>query len=149
MLVRDIYRPDVDCAESDEVVVVGARRMLQRSVGSLIIVDSDRRPVGIVTDRDLVVRVLAAGANPATMTLVDVMTPTPWTIEREAPLERALEAMREHCCRRIPVVDPDGRLEGIITLDDIVLCIRDQFERVGKVIALQSPRGVVTVKACI
>src|SRR5690606_26193418 len=78
MLVRDIYRPDVDCAESDEVVVVGARRMLQRSVGSLIIVDSDRRPVGIVTDRDLVVRVLAAGANPASMTLVDVMTPTPW-----------------------------------------------------------------------
>lgn len=148
MLVRDVYRPDVDCAEADEAVVVGARRMLQRCVGSLIVVDRERRPIGIVTDRDFVIRVLAAGIDPETKSLSDVMSPTPWTIEKEASLERALDGMKEHRCRRIPVVDDDGRLEGIITLDDLLLYYRNQFDRVGRLIELESPRGVVAVHSC-
>jgi CBS-domain-containing membrane protein len=147
MSVREIFRRDVDCAEADETIAVAARRMHQRCVGSLVVVDTDRRPIGIVTDRDLVTRVLAPALSPETTTLGDVMTPAPETVTSDVDWDVAIERMKALRCRRLPVVDLHGRIEGIVTLDDILVHLRDLFSRLGTLVELESPRGVVAVHA--
>ena len=105
---------------SDSVVEV-ARLMKDSDVGSIPVVKdrSDMELIGIVTDRDLTVRVLAEGLDPAATTVVDVISRDLVTVGPDDDVERAMDAMGEHQVRRIPVVDGDNRLVGIIAQADI------------------------------
>lgn len=82
----------------------------------------DERPVGIVTDRDLVLRVISADKDPAKTVVEEVMTPNPLTLDEELGLFEALEIMKSEGVRRFPVVDVDGKLAGIFTVDDVLFC---------------------------
>lgn len=92
-------------------------------MGDLVVVDDpedERIPLGVITDRDIVVEVLANGRNPATTTVKSVLrTPVVIAQEQEDAAE-ALERMRTHGVRRLPIVSSEGRLAGIITLDDLL-----------------------------
>ena len=105
-------RPDADVLEI-------AERMDVECVGSVVVVDEADAPLGIVTDRDLALRVVAAGRDPARTRARDVMTEKPVVAQRGSPLPRVLELCRSRSVRRIPVVR-DGRVVSVASLDDVL-----------------------------
>ncbi len=111
--------PDATCSEA-------ARMMRDENIGS-VVVARDRQPLGIVTDRDLALRVVADGGDPEKLLLSDVMTDEPIFIGDDRSLDQAVAAMRDLAIRRIPVVDSDGRLSGIVSMDDVLVLLADQL----------------------
>jgi len=111
--------PDAPCREA-------AQLMRDENVGSVIVAE-EGRPIGIVTDRDLAVRVIAAGRAPEKTPLRDVMSAEPFFLVKERGLDQVLATMRQQHVRRIPVVDAEGRLEGVLALDDLVPLLADQL----------------------
>lgn len=141
MSLECVCQEAVDVAAPSESAFQAAERMHQRTVGSLVVVDNTNMPIGIVTDRDLTVRVIAAGRDPQTTPLRELMTPSPTTILRTATMLEALDLMRAGEFRRLPVVNELGRLIGIITLDDILLRISDEMRVLGCLLERETPRA--------
>ena len=138
MTVRDICKRDVDTVSYDQSALDAARCMRDRQVGSLVVVD-DNRPVGILTDRDVAVRVVAAGLDPATTRVSDVMTPSPTTAVEDATIADAIGYMCAGRFRRLPVVRPDGHLVGILALDDVLAMVADELAEVGPLLRREAP----------
>lgn len=145
MSVGRICTRDVDVASSDESAQQAAERMHQRTVGTLVVVDANQQPIGIITDRDLVVRVVAAGREPNVTTVNRIMSPRPETAQEDTSIEHALERMGRGGYRRMPVVDHAGRLVGLVTLDDILMVLAGEFDQAGRVLAHQTPRAAAGV----
>jgi CBS domain-containing protein len=108
-------RPAVTTARTS-TLVEAARLMKQRDIGSLLVLDGTRL-AGIFTERDALFRVLAAGRDPATTTVGEVMTPQPQTMHPDEPFVRALRVMFENRFRHLPVVE-FGRPLGIVSVRD-------------------------------
>jgi CBS domain-containing protein len=126
MLMKDVYTPDVVCCSVQASALDAATLMREHHVGDVVVVDNEdeeRTPLGIVTDRDLAVKVVAGGLDPST-TRVATLMHTPVVIaqasEDSVPV---LERMRTHGVRRVPVVNGEGVVVGIVTLDDILRMI--------------------------
>lgn len=105
-----------------------ARLMRDQHVGFLVVVQpkgGGQTPVGVLTDRDIVVQVLGAGADASTLTVEDVMTRKPVLASESDDLSELIHGMRTTGVRRAPVVDAQGRLVGIIALDDAYDVITD------------------------
>lgn len=139
MSVGRICCRDVCLAAPDESVRVAAQRMSQQRIGTLLILDEGKEPIGLVTDRDLVLRVLVAGRDPQKTPLGHVMTRDPKVIEEESPIEAALGLMRAGGFRRIPVVDRDRRLVGILSLDDVLALLAEELTDIGGLLDRQRP----------
>jgi CBS domain-containing protein len=121
MRVLDVCTRKVEVASPRELVADAARRMAERGVGTLVVVDDLQRPLGIVTDRDLVLRCIARPRDPARTELAKIMSgPVVW-VRDDSPLENALEEMGRLRMRRLAVVDAKDRLLGLLSLDD-ALC---------------------------
>lgn len=133
---------EVDVARPDETALAAAQRLLQRNVGSLVVVDADGRPVGLLTDRDLVTRVMAEGADPARVAVRAVMSHPVATIGEEAAADTALAVMRRESCRRLPILDGEGRLRGIVTLDDLLRHVALMGTAVAQVLHEETPRSL-------
>ena len=129
---------DLDTVSYEENVLDAARRMRDRQVGTVIVVD-DMRPVGILTDRDLTVRVLAAGLDPQATRVSAVMTPSPTTIREDESIEAAVGYMRAGRFRRLPVVGRDERVLGILALDDVLELVAGELADIGQLIKRESP----------
>lgn len=137
MPIRDLARSDVVTARPETPVAEIASTMATENVGSIVITD-DESPVGIVTDRDLAVRVLAENHDPSDQLARNVMTEDVLTIDREAGFYEATELMAERGVRRLPVCDGD-RLEGIVTADDLTELLADEQGQFADVIRAQRP----------
>ena len=133
---------DVDQAEVNESAQAAAQRMHDRNVGTLVVLSPDRKPIGILTDRDLAVRVVAKGRNPIETTVGEVMTTDLKTVSEQAALEDALRVMRSGPFRRIVVVDDDGKLAGLLSVDDVLDLLRGEFNEIGQLLERESPRGL-------
>lgn len=142
MSIGGICVRQVDTAHPDESIAVVAERMHQRSVGTLVVVNHAGQAVGMLTDRDLTMRVLAKGRDPAVTAVHEVMTVAPRTAPEEASIESALLMMRAGKFRRIPVVDRFNKLVGLITLDDVLMHLADEFIEIGRLLKRESPPGV-------
>jgi CBS domain-containing protein len=118
--------------------------MATRAVGMLLVLDQGRRPVGVVTDRDLALRVIGDGRDPGSVTVGDVMTRSPKTVSEIAAVEDALALMRTHAVRRLPVVSPQGDLVGVVSLDDILALLADELWQMRRVIKKSSPQALST-----
>jgi CBS domain-containing protein len=140
MSVGSICTPCVDLASADETTQAAAQRMRDRRVGTLVILDEAKKPVGILTDRDLVIHALAEGKDPRVAKVAEVMTPDPRTISEAAPIEQALSLMRSGAFRRVPVTGSGGQLVGLVSLDDILSLLADEFTQVGTLVEKQSAR---------
>ncbi len=103
-------------ANIDEV----AQMMREEHVGSVIVVDQEAKPIGIITDRDLVIEILAEDVPADSVALKDIMTYHPVVIREDEDLADALDKMRERAVRRAPVVDAEGLLSGILSIDDVL-----------------------------
>lgn len=113
-------------ARPEETVRMAAQRMAQQEVGSLV-VTAGKRPVGVVTDRDLVTRVLAKGDDPQAVALGTVMTTNLVCVAEDASLEEAVARMRTSHIRRLVVVNDAGELVGLFALDDL-LALLGEYE---------------------
>lgn len=121
-------RDPVCCVPNDSITRV-AEVMKQQDIGSVPVVDAheSRKLVGIVTDRDLVVKVLAGGRGIENATVRDAMTSNPANCGDTEDVDRAVKLMADRQVRRMPIVDGDGRLVGIIAQADVATRVnRDQ-----------------------
>jgi CBS domain-containing protein len=100
-------------------LVDAARRMREHHVGFLVVSDGGP-PLGVITDRDIVLEAVAAEVNPHGVTVRDAMTCDPVTLTADTPLEQALDTLRIAGLRRAPVVDDGGRLVGVLSIDDVI-----------------------------
>ena len=113
-----------------------ARLMRERHVGCLIVVeqgDGGRLPSGILTDRDIVLAVVAKGADPKTLRVGDVMTATLASVRESDTLYDVLSTMRSRGVRRVPGTGPHGTLVGILTMDDVLDTLAGQLQALGSV----------------
>jgi CBS domain-containing protein len=125
----------VSVATPDATVSKVARAMRDDNVGSVVVVDAARKPIGIVTDRDLVMRVLEPALDPKKVTVEAVMTQCPRTLPRSAAAMEALQLMRELGVRRLPVVGARGELVGIVSVDDLLQQVAEELGSLSLVLA--------------
>jgi len=139
MTVGKICNRNVDTADALESVQTAAQRMGTRNVGTLVVLSELRRPVGILTDRDLAVRVVGAGRDPYTTSVEDVMTGDLEVVSEELSIEDGLKRMRSRGVRRLPVVTSAGDCVGILSMDDILAHLAHEFAVLGRLIEVSSP----------
>jgi len=136
----------VTVLKSDEVVAA-ARLMREKHVGYLIVVEPDftgatQRAVGVITDRDIVMTIVAQDVNPRGLRVGDVMTPNPVVVELGDSLAAAVREMRRIGVRRVPVVGSLGELEGVLSLDDILDTLSGELQNLAG--AVRNERHVET-----
>jgi len=119
MRVRDIMTGTVESVTPDTDLVMVARKMKELNVGSVPVVEGNRL-LGIITDRDIVVRSVAEGQNPLNEQARNVLTPDPTTIDADADVREASELMAREQIRRLPVVE-SGSLVGFLSLGDLAV----------------------------
>lgn len=136
--IKDLARTEVVSASPDTPVPELAERMREESVGSVVITN-DNHPVGIVTDRDLSMRVIADGHHPNDVNAEDVMSTDLCYTDQHSGFYDAATTMSEHGVRRLPVCDDDGELTGIITADDLTELLADEHQHLASVIQSQRP----------
>ena len=144
MTVSQICHSAVDLVDLDESAWAAAERMLQRAVGSLIVLNRERQPIGIVTNRDLVVKVMATERLPRMTRVRDIMTSPVKTILNTSTVPWALSLMRSGEVRRLPVVDGGGKLVGILTLNDVFSYLARKPGDIGRLLDQQPPRAVAS-----
>jgi CBS domain-containing protein len=123
MKVETILTPDIVRIQRSASLDQAAALMRDRHVGALLVTEDrpyDDRPLGILTDRDLVIQAMAAGIAPQECSVGEIMTPAIATVPLAASLGEALAMMRSRGIRRLAVSRDDGSLAGIVSLDDIV-----------------------------
>ncbi len=125
MNVGQICKRSVVTVREFEEITAAARLMREKHVGYLVVVEpiagaDTLRPVGVLTDRDIVVSVIARDVDPRALNVGDVMTRQPVVVGEGAPLSAALKDMRRIGVRRLPVVSGVGHLTGLLSLDDVL-----------------------------
>jgi signal-transduction protein with cAMP-binding, CBS, and nucleotidyltransferase domain len=130
-------------ARPGETAREAASRMREAGVGTLIVLDEGDRPIGIVTDRDLMVQVVAEGRAPAKTLLSSFMSAPVHTVREDAPIEDALALMARRGIRRLPVVAAsEERLIGVLALDDVLELLAEETATIGRLLAKRAgPRG--------
>jgi CBS domain-containing protein len=118
---NEVMTKDLICCLPNDMVVKAAELMKRQNIGPILVIESEKtqKLVGLVTDRDLALKVVAEGRDANTTKVNKVMTHKLITCQAEDDLQKALDAMAEHQLRRIPIVDSDNKLLGIIAQADI------------------------------
>ena len=125
MPVKDLIKRKVVVIEPDDPVKLAAKRMEDKMVGSLVVIEGDK-PVGIITDRDIAIRVVGGEKSPDTP-VREVMTKDPVAISEDATFFELTKTFRNAAVRRLIVVDKDGRLVGLISIDDVMELLTTEF----------------------
>jgi CBS domain-containing protein len=141
MTVNDICTRPAVTAHPDDTIAEAARRMRDEHVGDLVVADTQTRPIGLLTDRDIVVSAVAQSPDRLESLLVgDLMSRDVVTIPTNETLESALRTMRTRGIRRLPVVAADGRLEGIVAFDDILERLSADMGDLVRLVATEQKR---------
>lgn len=143
MKAGDVCNREVVVVQRETSVAEAARLMRELHVGDLVVVDKQqgrRVPVGILTDRDLVLEVLAEGVDVNTVTVGDIMSYELATANEHDDLYETIKHMRARGVRRIPVVGPDKSLVGILTVDDLIELYAEEFADLARLITREQTR---------
>ncbi len=116
--IREVMTANPSTIEADGFVVEAAKIMKQEDAG-VVPVTENGRLIGMVTDRDIAIRVVAEGKDPQSTSIREVASTDPVTIDPQQDLDEALRLMAQHQVRRLPVVEEDGRLVGVVAQADI------------------------------
>ena len=140
MKVRDAMTPDPVCCLTTDSAQKVARILHKQNVGSIPVVTDheSRKLIGIITDRDLCCSVVADGLDPQTTAIEKFVSQNPAVCSESESLDNCERLMQERQVRRIPIVDGDGRVSGIVSLADLAL--RDKPENVARTVAEVSKR---------
>ncbi len=137
MAMSELCNPDVITLERNSTIAQAAKLMRQHHVGAVIVVemkDGRRSPVGVVTDRDIVVELVATELDPDVITVGDIMVHTLVSISEKSGLLEAIRLMADKGVRRLPVTDEKGALVGIATLDDMLLLLTKELGALSKLV---------------
>ena len=128
MSVQSIMTPNPACCTPSTSLQEVAKLMIENDCGQIPVVadDGSNKPIGVVTDRDIVVRVVAQGTNPADAKAGDAMTTPCHTVTCDTSLQECCDVMEANQIRRVPVVDAKGELCGIVSLADVALSGKDK-----------------------
>jgi CBS domain-containing protein len=124
----------------DTNIVEACRLMEQNNVGCLV-VELDSHLRGVVTDRDIALRVAGAGRDPQLTKVNEVMTPDPIRISVKSDLHHLTSLMHAYHVRRVPIVDGFDSTVGIVTLDDLISMLGDEMSDIGRAISEEFTRG--------
>jgi CBS domain-containing protein len=128
---RDIMTPGTECIGENDTVQEAAKRLAELDVGAMPICGEDERLKGMLTDRDIVVKVLAQGKEPADVRAGELAQGKPVTIGADDSVDEALQTMKEHGVRRLPVIDGHD-LVGMVSQADVARNLDD--EKVGDLV---------------
>jgi CBS domain-containing protein len=123
-VARDVMTPDAECIGENETLLDAARKMADRGYGAMPICGEDDRLKGMLTDRDIVVKALAQGKDPASTRAGELGEGKPVTIGADDPLNETLQTMARYKVRRLPVID-GHRLVGIVAVADVARELSD------------------------
>ncbi|MDQ3876246.1 MAG: CBS domain-containing protein [Actinomycetota bacterium] len=116
--IRDVMTPNPSTLSADSSVAEAAKLMKREDVGVIPVVEGERL-VGTVTDRDIAIRVVAEGKDPSSVSMREIASTDLVTIDPQQNVGKALRLMADHQVRRLPVVEADGRLVGIVAQADV------------------------------
>lgn len=118
-LAREIMTPAPQCCSGETLLNEVANLMVEADCGEIPVTDASNKVIGVVTDRDIVVRVVAKGQNPSSVTAAECMSEPVIVVNEDATLEEVMSVMEKHQIRRVPVVDGSGCCCGIISQADV------------------------------
>jgi CBS domain-containing protein len=118
MKVGDVMARSVELVGADDNIQAAARQMAEYDIGAILVGTPDRLD-GILTDRDIIVRMVVEGRDPKDMRVREAMSSKLCSCGPDDPIEAAFQAMRDHQIRRMPVLDAGGKLVGIVTMSDL------------------------------
>ncbi|RPI47474.1 MAG: CBS domain-containing protein [Betaproteobacteria bacterium] len=143
MQVGEICTREVVCANAETTVAAAAKLMRQYHIGDVIVTREEhgrRIPLGIVTDRDIVLGVVAPELNPAALTIGDIMGQELITAGETEDVFDAIQRMRNKGVRRMPIVEDDGSLVGIVSIDDIIEVLAEEMTQLARLISREQLR---------
>jgi CBS domain-containing protein len=144
MAIGEICTRETVITTRDTTVATAARLMRHHHVGTLVVVEQMNGgkgvPVGIVTDRDIVIEVMATGLDPNAITVGDIMDQELVTARESEGVLETMQIMRYKGVRRLPIVDKDGRLVGIVSIDDLLEVLAEEFSELAKIMAREQAR---------
>jgi len=147
MNVSQICSRNVVTVRKTDEITAAARLMREKHVGYLVVVEPDftgatQRPIGVLTDRDIVIGIVAQDANPRGLTVGDVMTPNPVVVELGDSIAAAVQEMRRIGVRRVPVVGSLNELAGVLSLDEVLEILSSELQNLAG--AVRNERRVET-----
>jgi CBS domain-containing protein len=140
MSVGAICVRSVQVASPEETLRAVAGRMAAAEVGTVVVLGGDRKPIGILTDRDVALRCVAQRRDPDATEVGQVMSAPVSCVHESTPIESALTRMVGTHTRRLAVVDDDERLVGILALDDVLELLAEELTSVGKLLRQRTGR---------
>jgi CBS domain-containing protein len=146
MPIGDVCTREVLVATPETTAAEAAHLMRQHHVGDLIVVrgeEGNRVPTGIVTDRDIVLSVIATGLDPKVFTLGDLVTEKLITVHEDLGIFETIQKMRSKGIRRMPVVDDKGKLVGIVSVDDLIQLLGQELSELGRLISREQAKEAV------
>lgn len=131
-----LCRGEAVTVEGADELIKAAQLMREKHIGYLVVVSRDaadglQKPVGVLTDRDIVVTVVARQTDPRALRVGDVMTPSPVTVLESDPVEKSVREMRRMGVRRLPVVGKHGELIGVLSLDDVIEALSGELQNIA------------------
>lgn len=133
MSIEKLMQRQVQAMSPTETCSRAAQLMRDARVGAVVVVE-EGVPLGVVTDRDLVLRLIAEGRDPAEVELRAIMSRHPAFVSKERSLDDAIRTMREMGVRRLPIVDEHGRVVGMLSLDDVLMVLAAQLGFLGEAV---------------
>ena len=121
MKVKEVMTPEAKTIWITESLTDAAKEMWEHDCGALPIIKDGRKVVGMITDRDICMATAMRDRNPSQISVEEIMNKCVYSAKAEEDIEQALQTMREHKIRRLPVLNLEGELEGILSMNDIVL----------------------------
>ncbi len=143
MAIGEICNREVVVVQRDTTVQEAAQLMRSHHVGALVVVrevSGKRHPVGLITDRDLVVDVMATQLDASVITAGDIMLPKPATVLDTTGVFETIQLMRDKAVRRVPVVDEHGALIGIVTLDDLLSLLAEELSELAILVSREQKK---------
>ena len=147
MPTSEICNREVVIVQRHNTILEAAQLMRQHHVGDVVVVEERggvRVPVGIVTDRDLVVEIMAPAIDQTVITVGDIMVTELATVKENAGLSETIEYMRAKGVRRVPVVDRGGGLVGILTLDDLLELLAEELLALAKLVRHEQKKEMMS-----
>jgi len=147
MRVADICTPLTVHIDPTASVREAAKLMRERHVGAVVVVDrrnGTRAPAGIITDRDIAISVVAPGVDPDAVTVHDVMSRPVVTCTEDQDVFDAIQTMRSHGVRRLPMLNANGEFKGFVAADDIYGALANEFRELSRALVREQAREMET-----
>jgi len=147
MSLREFCTRPIVTITPEHTILDACRLLREHNIGCLLVTERDGRLSGVLTDRDIALRVTGEGRDPQLATVQESMTPNPVRIPVDQSLHELTTLMHSQRVRRIPIIDREGKPIGIATLDDLLVLLGEEMSEIGKTVSEAFFRKPVTAGA--